>query len=218
MGDSDAHTYIHLLPIAILLTMVNNHFAKDISPETTAPATNTTLYDRLCEKQHDKPTARALLLYYGKRTQVLHKSMGKIFNLVCKESTKEQRVEWLRVPLQHAAAAGNVELANDMLAAGADASIAALHLVIRDGNEQVVGALFDSGASLNSYDDGDAAIHIAAKRGDEGIVALLLLKGADVNMLSTDGTSPLGLAAEYRHLFVTKALLVAGVSSRDGDG
>lgn len=37
-----------------------------------------------------------------------------------KEAEKEPWVEWLSVPLEHAAAAGDADLVNDLLAAGVD--------------------------------------------------------------------------------------------------
>ena len=61
---------------------------------------------------------------------VLHKSKAKLFDLVCKNATKEQWAEWLRVPLEHAAAAGDVPLVNDLLTAGASAAVSYTHLTL----------------------------------------------------------------------------------------
>ena len=45
-----------------------------------------------------------------------------IFKLVSYGATPEQWAEWLRVPLEHAVARGNLDLVNTLLQAGADGS------------------------------------------------------------------------------------------------
>lgn len=52
----------------------------------------------------------------------LHCLAGEIFKLVSDGATPEQWAEWLRAPLEHAAPAGNVEIFNALIGAGADGS------------------------------------------------------------------------------------------------
>lgn len=51
---------------------------------------------------------------------LLEGSEAIIFNLVRKGATAAQWAKWLRVPLEHAAAAGDGDLVNVLLSAGAD--------------------------------------------------------------------------------------------------
>ncbi|CBJ25690.1 hypothetical protein Esi_0008_0114 [Ectocarpus siliculosus] len=46
--------------------------------------------------------------------------MASIFKLVQEEATPEQWKQWLRVPLEHAAAKGNLDLFTRLMDAGAD--------------------------------------------------------------------------------------------------
>lgn len=52
----------------------------------------------------------------------LGKRAKRIIKLVARGASNQQWADWLRVPLEHAAAAGKVELFNELLEAGANAS------------------------------------------------------------------------------------------------
>ncbi|CAN0556739.1 unnamed protein product, partial [Ectocarpus sp. 12 AP-2014] len=51
---------------------------------------------------------------------VLQGAESELFNLVSNNSTPSQWRQWLRVPLEHAAARGNFDLVSRLLNAGAD--------------------------------------------------------------------------------------------------
>lgn len=131
--------------------------------------------------------------------------------------------EWLRLPLEHASAAGGLELVNGLVEAGAD-TCSTLHLAIHGGYEQVVRSMLNSGAPPNSEDEnGDAPLQIAAKMGHEEIASLLLFRRADANMLNDhERNPPLILAARFERIstILLNALLRAGadVSARDNCG
>ncbi|EME89174.1 uncharacterized protein MYCFIDRAFT_149777 [Pseudocercospora fijiensis CIRAD86] len=79
------------------------------------------------------------------------------------------------------------------------------------GNLDIVGLLLDRGEDANGRDrDGWCAIHWAAEEGHCGIVALLLTRGANPDALSSYGTSPLHCAANGGHGFIVDLLLKHG--------
>lgn len=51
---------------------------------------------------------------------VLKGSEIEIFRLVSQDATSTQWTQWLRAPLEHAAAGGNIDLVEKLLRAGAD--------------------------------------------------------------------------------------------------
>lgn len=73
---------------------------------------------------------------------------GEIFWLVSRGATPEYWAEWLRVPLQHAAAASIITVFNALIGAGADGGggqtgchdRTLLHTAARGGNAEVVSA------------------------------------------------------------------------------
>ena len=78
----------------------------------------------------------------------------EIFKLVSRSATPEQWKEWLRVPLEHAAARGNLDLFNKLLGAGASGSAGwkgcdgrtLLDAAAVGGNADVATALLRAGA------------------------------------------------------------------------
>ncbi|CAN0033153.1 unnamed protein product, partial [Ectocarpus fasciculatus] len=74
------------------------------------------------------------------------------------EATWSQWTEWLRVPLQYAAATGNQDIVHGLLMGGArantidDQGCAPLHFAARSGRKEVVSALLASGAEANGLD------------------------------------------------------------------
>ena len=79
---------------------------------------------------------------------------GEIFKLVSRRATPEQWSEWLRVPLEHAAADGNADLFNALIGAGANGRAGwrgcegrtLFDAAAVGGNAEVVSALVAAGA------------------------------------------------------------------------
>lgn len=164
---------------------------------------------------------------YVERIRVLEKLKDRIFDLVCQEAHEEQWAEWLRVPLEHAAAEGEVELVKSLLAAGADVdapdfTAGPLHLALhRSTNEPIVRTLLNSGACLNRRDvHGNTPLHLVADFGYDRLLSPLLLKEAGIECVDMEGRSPLLVAAEKGRVSVTRALLEAqaDVNVRDHYG
>ena len=89
-------------------------------PAPPLPVPAARQYD--CDASYSKTTEQVIMAGSIPERTPLEKRAKRIFKLVARGSTHEQWTEWLRVPLEHAAAAGNVELFNDLLSAGANAS------------------------------------------------------------------------------------------------
>ncbi|KAF0166907.1 MAG: ankyrin [Rhodocyclaceae bacterium] len=78
------------------------------------------------------------------------------------------------------------------------------------GRLEAVRWLVENGARLNRAGREWAALHYAAFGGHAEVVAYLLERGADVNALSTNGSTPLMMAAREGKEAIAKALLGAG--------
>ena len=146
-----------------------------------------------------------------------------IFDRMAKSMTSTQWAEWLKVPLELAAAHGDVILSKKLVGAGAEVGNA-LHAAIRERHEEVVTSLVENAADVGREDeDNETPLHVALRPngartehccdGDctwcETVVRLLLRKGADPNVMGPLG-SPLHYACTYRLLGATTALLEAG--------
>lgn len=131
------------------------------------------------------------MLTYPKRA-CLDGSVAELFKLVSYGATSEEWGEWLRVPLEHAAARGNLELINKLLEAGANGSHGWRFLKGRTlldaaavgGDAGVVSALLRAGAqpgvNVGSGPSRRSALYVAAKCGHEDAGSSLILAGADV--------------------------------------
>lgn len=84
-----------------------------------------------------------------------------------------------------------------------------LMLAAFKGNEALVRALIEKGASVNRP-SGWTPLHYAATEGHEAIVALLLEKGANVNARTDSGVTALYMAARKPSRAVVVQLLRAG--------
>ncbi|MGN1209181.1 MAG: ankyrin repeat domain-containing protein [Duodenibacillus sp.] len=84
-----------------------------------------------------------------------------------------------------------------------------LMLAAFKGNETLVRALLDKGASVNRH-SGWTPLHYAAAEGHEAIVSLFLEKGAHVNARTDSGVTALYMAARKPSRAVVVQLLRAG--------
>ena len=117
---------------------------------------------------------------------------GEIFKLVSCSATLEQWAEWLRVPLEHAVARGNLDLVKTLLEAGADGSAGwrgcrgrtLLDAAAVGGNPVVVTALLEAGAqpdvNVVSISSKRSSLYAATVSGHEEVARRLILAGADV--------------------------------------
>lgn len=166
----------------------------------------------------------------------------ELFQLVKKGATPEQWKEWLRVPLEHAAADGNVDLFTRLMDAGADSSAGwrgchgrtLLGAAARGNDGRIVSALLKAGAKRDvnvlfiehaphPHPRVSAALHVAADQGSELASKALLLAGANPNLDGDYDQIPLHRAAsseEWGSVRVLSALLNHGckVNARDGEG
>lgn len=148
----------------------------------------------------------------------------EIFKLVAKDATTKQWSEWLRVPLEHAAARGDYDLVDRQLKAGANGRDGwrgcgrrtLLDAAAQGGNDDVVCALLQAGCGPDVNDASSSSRRSALYRAIVGKHAAaarrLLLAGADVNYMDpTDKHTPLYAAAVVaRQDGLVRDLLIAG--------
>ncbi|CAN0437460.1 unnamed protein product [Ectocarpus sp. 12 AP-2014] len=144
----------------------------------------------------------------------------EIFKLVRREATPEQWNEWLRAPLEHAAAEGNLDLFTRLMDAGANGKAGwrgchgrtLLGAAAFGRSEKMVRALLTAGATddVNVLFGGEreSALHVAAARGAEDACRALMIAGADPNLRDRMQRSPLHVAAEAGHHRVVGSLLL----------
>lgn len=142
--------------------------------------------------------------------EALRGAEEETFDLIAKVLTSRLWAEWLRAPLESAAADGKRDLALKLVGAGARIGDA-LHAAARNGHEEIVNDLLERGAPTSTKDvDGCTPLHIAAGQGNTDMVQALLLKGADKNTLDNEERTPLCLASSRGHVAAALALLAAG--------
>ncbi|MBV9766577.1 MAG: ankyrin repeat domain-containing protein [Acidobacteriaceae bacterium] len=125
-------------------------------------------------------------------------------------------------PLLDAAWSGNTEIANFLLAHGADAN--AIHTEARStplyyavirGRPGMVKLLLGSGARVDlSYREGQTALHLACARGNLPIVESLLSAQANAGALNANGNTPLDEAVLHGQASVVPVLLSRGADPK----
>ena len=145
----------------------------------------------------------------------------EIFKLVREHATIKQWREWLRAPLEHAAAVGNMDLFTRLMDAGADGSASwwdcnertLLGAASQGKSEEMVMALIKAGHDVDVKFGGrkETALHVAAAHGAENSASALILAGADPSVLDGYRSGPLHRAAEAGHDGVVNILLLKGV-------
>lgn len=151
------------------------------------------------------------------------------FSVVIERGDLEQAREWLDAGLDPnfqgnligsgvmiGAWEGNIPMMELFVARGADVNQvnsfgeqALLHAAWK-GRLDAVRWLVEHGARLNREGKEWAALHYASFAGHADIVAYLMGRGADINALSTNGSTPLMMAAREGREAIAKILLAAG--------
>jgi ankyrin repeat protein len=130
---------------------------------------------------------------------------------------------YLETPLQGAAACGKADVAELLLAAGADPNARAdanastpLHLAVSGGYRDVVERLLAHGANPNATATinrrDTTPLMLAATDGNDDIALLLLQRKADPNLKDDEGNTPLIRAIDANKVAVVRALLAHGAN------
>ena len=169
---------------------------------------------------------------YPKRSS-LERLGVEIFKLVSRNATSKQWKEWLRVPLEHAAAQGNVGLFNKLLGAGANGRAGwrgcdgrtLLDAAALGGSEEVLSGLLGAGAGKDvgvvSVSSGRSALYSAVACGHTGVAEGLIAAGANVSFEDpTDAMPVLHKAIWGMHGQLVNDLVIAGadLNAQDVEG
>lgn len=132
---------------------------------------------------------------------------------------------WL--PLYNAVLKGDIDIARQLLAAGALVDFAyngmtPLYVAAQNGNVEGMRMLIKAGASVNAREAavGGTPLYAAAEKGHAEAVRILLEAGADVDAATSQGSTPLMRAVEMKATETVEHLLRAGadVNQRGGIG
>jgi ankyrin repeat protein len=118
-------------------------------------------------------------------------------------------------PLLDAAWTGQIEIAEFLIAQGADvnarhseAGSTPLQYAVLTGRTNMAQLLLNAGAHVGGkYRDGQTLLHVAAARGEAQLIDLLVGAKADVQTLDANGNTPLDSAVLHGQLFAVEALL-----------
>ncbi len=150
----------------------------------------------------------------------------EIFKLVSAGATPEQWAEWLRVPLEHAAAAGNHDLFTKLVEAGANCGAGwagcggrtLLDAAALGGNEDITSTALKMGSrsdvNVLATSSKRSALYTAVVGGHEAAARKLILAGADANYVDPlDGYPALVPAVCSGSAILVNDLLLAGAHS-----
>jgi ankyrin repeat protein len=199
-------------------------------------------YERIVREFGDQTNLVALSRQYVPTGAGATKT-GTIFPSISEEEAKElQRVQALVknspdtiqeaeggfTPLQKAAQAGQLVVAEFLLANGANVNSSGgkdnetprgndtgtpLYLAASSGNKAMVELLLRYHADIErANSSGETPLHIAAKNGYRLVVDTLLARGAKVNAGTQSGWTPLSVAAAENQNQVAEALLAHGAT------
>lgn len=173
---------------------------------------------------------------WHEQREILRGSEEQIFDLVGSGASLRPRVlllwgQWLQAPLEHAAAAGDSNIATKLLAAGANGKHAAVQSAFRGGHRRLAAELFQQGTSQlpeeeetseeyptaefaeqlqHRYDDQRAVL-----RGSEKLV-FDLVRSKTTSLEWTEWlNAPVEHAAARADVDLTLKLLSAGANSMD---
>ncbi|CAF1132972.1 unnamed protein product [Adineta ricciae] len=157
----------------------------------------------IAAKKND--TKAAALLLQGDSQPDLNYKEGGFVNCTTKSGF---------TPLHIAAHYGNLEVAQLLIARGADVNYAAsqnitpLHVASKWGKENLVKLLLEKGAQIDAKTkDGLTPLHCAARSGHDQVVDLLLESGAPFGAKTKNGLSALHMAAQGDHVDAARILL-----------
>lgn len=139
------------------------------------------------------------MCHYRPVHTVLQHCEGPIFKLMSSRAGNDEWTGWLRAPLEHACRAGNADLVDPLLEAGADATATCrgtgedggtlLHAAASGGSERVVSSLLNSGAAenINALDSKcRTPLQVAVRAGQHSVAKVLISAGADLNSTMTE--------------------------------
>eukprot|EP00903_Cladosiphon_okamuranus_P009964 g9452.t1 len=137
------------------------------------------------------------MCHYLPMHEVLQHSEGLIFKLMSSNCSAAEFADWLRAPLEQACRAGNPDLVDPLLEAGADATACGfgddggtlLHAAASGGSERVLSSLLNSGAmeNINAEDSkGRTPLQVAVRAGRHAAAMVLISAGANLNSTMTE--------------------------------
>lgn len=162
-----------------------------------------------------------------KRALLWADHQDEILNLMREDASPEQWSDWLRAPLEHAAARGNGDLVNTLLKLGANGSSAGpegcggrtlIDAAVEGGNADVVSALLraGSGPDVNVDAAKRSPLHASIRSGQPEAAKALLAAGADVNHFDRqDMCTPLQAALFRGCEDLVTHLLIGGADPND---
>lgn len=175
---------------------------------------------------------KALLAAGAKEDFFTNVALGKleaVRTVLLADPTRATRPDgWSRVPLDYAAATGQMEIAKLLLHAGAPVNAGAeenswrelpLHWAVRHGHAAMVELLLTAGSSPNAAVYPEATpLHIAAELGLADVARVLLAHKADLAARDEFSRTPLHVAAERGRADIVEALIRAGADVNSTTG
>jgi ankyrin repeat protein len=124
---------------------------------------------------------------------------------VSARNVSSRRIIEGRTPLHLAARNGHKEIAELLIAKGANVNMrdnygsTALHWAAANNNKPVAEALLSKGAEINARsNNGAIPLHTAAMWGNRDLAEFLVAKGAEINAKNAEGLTPLSVAIKNK--------------------